>query len=113
MLRTGERSQNQKQQRQMTLTTMQTGQNCCAQLNNSSTTLVANASETSERVRKKSKTLIFGEGKKGEDLSQTRLKVMFVSATMRKGQMTKCKMSARNGKFRFILLLKSQLLKPS
>ena len=69
MLRTGERSQNQKQQRQMTLTTMQTGQNCCAQLNNSSTTLVASASETSERVRKKSKTLIFGEGKKGEEIS--------------------------------------------
>ena len=53
----------------MTLTTKQNGRNSCVQLNNSATTLVANASETSERVRKKSKTLIFGEGKKGEEIS--------------------------------------------
>ena len=69
---------------------------------------MASASETSERVRKKSKTLIFGEGKKGEDLSQTRLKVLFVSATMRKGQMTKCKMSAINGKLRLLSVLESR-----
>jgi hypothetical protein len=65
MLKAGERSQNQKQQRQMTLTTMQTGQSS-AQLINSTTTLVANASETSERVRRMSKTLRLGVGEEVE-----------------------------------------------
>jgi hypothetical protein len=65
MLKAGQRSQNQKQQRRMTLTTIQNGRNF-AQLMNSATTLVANASETSERVRKKSTTLIIGKGRRAK-----------------------------------------------
>ena len=80
MLKAGERSQNQKQQRRMTLTTKQTGQKRWAQLKNSTTTLVACASEISERVRKKSTTLRMGEGEGRRELSQTQLNVLLNSS---------------------------------
>ncbi len=69
-----------------------------ARLINSTTTLVAKASETDERVRRKSKTDRWGGGREGgrKELSQTRLNVL-VSTAVWSGWMEcwQCKMEGR------------------